>query len=167
MASLEQGELDFALVTNVEQVPGYRFLPVEMTSLQLAVREGDPLLECAESREGYSYPVIPRERMEGLKMVSLPATTNSGNLIRELFKKYSINPRIVLEVSDVRSMMDAVECGLGAAMFLSVPAGKRAIRYLCIEGIEPVEQMASLAFKADKNLSEAMRYLIRLITGGS
>lgn len=164
MASLERGELDLAIVTNIERVPGYQYLPVERTCLSLAVPEHSPLLEEAREREGYPYPVIERERLNGQRFIMLRATTNSGNLVREWLRRYGVTPKIVLEVSDVRSMIDAVESNLGVAMFLSVPAGSKRIRYLSVEAADLVEQTTSLVFKSDKSLSEAMKYMIQLIT---
>ncbi len=165
MADLEHDRLDLALLTNVEKNPGYQYLPVERSRLALAVPEDSLLPAKAQKVEGYPYPVIDREELKGLRFVSLPTTTNSGNLMRDWMHRYGVNPDIVLEISDVRSLIDAVECGLGAAMFLSVPVGTRRIRYLSIRDTDAVEQMTALVFKAGKNLSPAMNYLISLITG--
>lgn len=163
MMALQNDNLDLAMVTNVEKLPGYHYVPVGRSWLALAVREDSALV--AESREtdGYPYPVIARERLEGMPFVTLPAITNSGNLAKELCSKYGIHPKRILELSDVRSLMYAVEVGLGAAMLMAVPAGRTKIRYLSIEGVEVPEQMTELVYKSDKNLSAAMKYLIQVI----
>ena len=97
-------------------------------------------------------------------MVTMPATTNSGNLARELFKSRGVEANIVLEVSDIRSLLDAVENGLGAAMCMNVPLGKHKLHYLNLEEVEPIEQVTTLVYRSDKALNEAMRYFIQLLT---
>ena len=164
MMALHNGNLDFALVTNVERIPGYRYLPVEKSWLSLAVRADSPLMVQSREEEGYPFPVISREAVQGLKLVSLPVSTNSGKLAKEFRKKYGIEAEIVLELSDVRSLLDAVAAGLGSAMIMSVPVGAKPVRYLSIEGTEAPEQMTELVFRSDKTLSAAMKCLIGLIT---
>ncbi len=164
MMALHNGDLDFALVTNVERVPGYQYLPVGKSWLALAVRDDSPLLAESRPREGYPFPVIAPELLEGQKFVTLPVSTNSGKLAKELRSRYGIHVNETLELSDVRSLMDAIECGLGMAMFMSIPAGAKRIRYLSIDGAEAPEQMTELVFRSNQTLSEGMRYLISLIT---
>lgn len=167
MMALHNGDLDFALVTNVERMPGYQYLPVEKSWLALAVREDSPLVEQGREEKGYPFPVIPREAVRGLPLVALPLSTNSGKLAKEFRKKYEISMDTVFVVSDVRTLLDAVEAGLGAAMFMAVPAGAKRVRYLSIEGTEVPEQMTDLVFRSDKTLSSAMKYLIHLLTDHS
>lgn len=131
--------------------------------MALAVRGDSPLVEKAVQNEKYPYPVISMEELEKMKMVVLPQFTASGSLTQELFEKHGLHPKIILEVSDVRSLMEAVENGLGVAMFLTVPAGKRDIHYLSVEGIDGLEQVTWLVFREDLTLSPTMRFLIQLI----
>ncbi len=164
MLALEQDNLDLALVANTEQKPGYRYLPVEKSYIVLAVHKASPLVDKAKSLAGYPYPVIGRGELEALPCVSLPPTTSSGNLTQELLRKYDIHMNNILELSDVRSLIDAVEYGLGSAIFLSVPIEDKKITYLSIEGVDTLEQTSVLVLKSDKNLSPAMKYMIELIT---
>lgn len=164
MQRLENHEMDLVMVTNVAQMPGYSYLKVEHSFMALAVRGDSPLLEKAVQNEKYPYPMIAMEALENLKMVVLPQLTASGKLTQELFEKHGLHPKIILEVSDVRSLMEAVEIGLGAAMFLTVPVGKRDIHYLSVEGMDGLEQVTWLVFREDLTLSPAMRFLIQLIT---
>ncbi len=163
MMALQNDQLDLALVTNVERLPGFRYISSEKSWMALAVPEDSPLI--AESREvdGYPFPVIEKQRLKGIPFVSLPTYTNSGNMVKELWKRYGIEPKVMLEVSDVRSLVDAVEDGLGAAMFMSVPTGGKKVCYLSVEGMEQLEQMTTLVHRSDKNLSRPMKYLISLL----
>lgn len=167
MMGLQNNEQDMVLVTNVERLPGYTYLPMGKSQLVVAVPEGSPLLEKAYEDETCSYPVIEPEYLNGIDMVTLPVSTNSGALTKELCERYGLNPKMVLQVSDVRSLMDAVECGLGAAMFMSVPVGKKKIRYLSLKKVEIMEQTVMMVFRSDKNLSAAMKYLMLLILQSS
>ena len=167
MMGLQNNEQDLVLVTNVERLPGYTYLPMGKSQLVVAVPEGSPLLEKAYEDENCSYPVIEPEYLNGIDMVTLPVSTNSGVLTKELCERYGLNPKMVLQVSDVRSLMDAVECGLGAAMFMSVPVGKKKIRYLSLKKVELMEQTVMMVFRSDKNLSAAMKYLMLLILQSS
>lgn len=160
---LQHKELDMAIVTNVEQRMGFTYLPVEKSYLALAVPEDDPLAAKAEPVEGYPFPVIDRASVRGKQFIMLHADTNSGHLIRELFRRYDIHPNTVLEVNDVRSAMDMVASGMGASMFMSVAPGHQNIRYLSLKDVEPISQMVYLAFSNDLALTEPMKYLISLL----
>lgn len=160
---LRRRELDMAIVTNVEQRMGYTYLPVEKSYLALAVREDDHLVELAEPAEGYPFPVIDRAHLRGRRFIMLQANTNSGHLTRELFRRYDIRPNIILELNDVRSVIDSVANGVGASMFMSVAAGNKKIHYLSVKDVEPISQMVYLAYRTDLALTEPMEYLISLL----
>ena len=108
--------------------------------------------------------MIPREKLEGISFVTLPVSTNPGKLAKEICGRHGIEMKTVLEVSDVRTLLDAVEMGYGSAVIMSVPASTKNIQYLSIEGAEVIEQMTELVYRADMTLSQPMKYLIRLIT---
>ena len=160
---LRRRELDMAIVTNVEQRMGYTYLPVEKSYLALAVREDDHLVELAEPAEGYPFPVIDRAHLRGRRFIMLQANTNSGHLTRELFRRYDIRPNIILELNDVRSVIDSVANGVGASMFMSVAAGNKKIHYLSVKDVEPISQMVYLAYRSDLALTEPMEYLVSLL----
>lgn len=163
MMELHNGALDLAVVTNVEKIPGFIQILVEKSHLVLAVPENSPLLARAVKTEGGLYPMIDPGKLNGIDMVTLPISTNSGSMVKELCERYGIQPRIVLQLSDVRSLMDAVESGLGAALFMSVPSGSKRLRYLTIRGIEEIEQDTVIVLREDKNPTAAMQYLMELI----
>lgn len=164
MLELQNGRLDFVMVTNVEQMPGYTYLPVETSRLVLVVPEHSELIKEAKEKEKFVFPVISVEKLADMPMVSMPLTTNSGNLARELFKSRQIEPNVILEVSDIRSLLDAVENDIGIAICMDVPLGTRKLRYLLLEEADPIEQVTNLVYRSDKALNEAMKYFIQLIT---
>lgn len=164
--ALQNDQLDLALVTNVERIPGYQYIPVERSQMVLAVLKDSLLAAEAQAQTGYPYPVIEKTKLNGISFVSLSPHTNSGNIVKELWKRYEIKPNVRLEVSDVRSLVDAVESGLGAAMFMSIPEASEKIQYLSVAEIEPLEQATMLVYRLDKNRSKQMEYLIGLLTKG-
>ena len=153
MMELQNGTLDMAIVTNVEKIPGYTYLPIEVSRLVLVIAQDSDILK--EARV---------QRREGVSVVTMPVTTNSGNLARELFKSWGVETNIVLEVSDIRSLLDAVENEIGVAVCMNVPLGKHKLQYLNLEEVEPIEQVTTLVYRSDKALNEAMRYFIQLLT---
>ena len=162
-AALKQNELDVALITNVEHLPEYTYIPVEQSYMALAVPADSPLLTLAEPEEGYPFPVIGGEYLTDLPFISLRSATNSGYLTRELLQKHDIRPNNILELSDVRSVLDTVEQGLGIAMFMSVPTGTARVRYLSVRDMDVISQTVHLVHRTDMSLSEPMRGLMSLI----
>ena len=162
-AALKQNELDVALITNVEHLPEYTYIPVEQSYMALAVPADSPLLTLAEPEEGYPFPVIGGEYLTDLPFISLRSATNSGYLTRELLQKHDIRPNNILELSDVRSVLDTVEQGLGIAMFMSVPTGTARVRYLSVRDMDVISQTVHLVHRTDMSLSEPMRCLMSLI----
>ena len=164
METLQKDDLDFAMVTNVEQLPGYTYLPVDKSYLALAVPEDSPLIGQSRELSGYPFPVIEKDALAGLPFVALTPTTNSGHIFRELCRKYDVQPHVVLEVNNVQNLIDAVETGYGAAMFMSIPLGGRKVRYLSVKEVEVTLQTTNLVYRTDKALTPAMKYLIGLLT---
>lgn len=165
MMALQNGDMDMVLVTNVEKIPGYRYIPVEKSYMVLAVREDSDLLKKSHEADGYPFPVISPALLNGMRLITMPASTNSGNLTKEIISKYQLDMKVCMEVSDVRSLIDAVAGNLGIAMMMSVPMAGRNICYLSLEGMELPEQTVELVYRSDKTLSPGMKYLIELLTG--
>ena len=161
--ALKQNELDIALITNVEHLPEYTYIPAEQAFLALAVPATSPLLDLAVPEEGYPFPVIDKECLSSTPFISLRLATNSGRLTKELLQKHDIHPRVLLELSDVRSVLDTVEQGLGVAMFMSVPTGTDRVRYLSVRDLDSISQTVYLVHRTDMALTEPMRSLISLI----
>ena len=165
MEALRHNDLDMALVSNAEQLPGYEYLPVAQSWMAVVVHQDSPLLAKSRTLESYPFPVIRKELLNNIPFVALTTVTNSGHIAHELRRKYDIRPNVVMEVNNVRSSIDAVECGYGSTMFMSIPLGNRQICYLSIEDVEVTAQTTMLVHRSDKKLTTAMRYLIDLIAG--
>lgn len=164
MMELQNGSLDLVIVTNVEQVPGYTYLPVETTQMVVVTEKHSQLAKKAVVKGTSMFPVIQSHDLEQSSLVSMPLTTNSGSLAKELLSSRCITANTVLEVSDIRSLFDAVECGIGSALCMSVPLGKRSLQYLILEDVDPIEQVTNIVYRSDKTMNAAMKYFIHLIT---
>lgn len=164
MMALQNGDMDMVLVTNVERIPGYRYISIEKSYMALAVRKDSPLLRESHTEDGCPFPVIDPALLEGLRLLTMPVSTNSGNLTKEIMSNYKLNMKVSMEVSDIRSLMDAVSGNLGVAMMMSVPVIHKDICYLSLKGIELPEQTVELVYKSDKALSPGMKYLVELLT---
>lgn len=164
MMDLQNGYLDMAIVTNVEKIPGYTYLPVGISSMVVVVTPDSPLLSQAVFRDDLSCPAVSIKALEHTPIICMPSTTNSGNLVKELFRSKEMDANIILEVSDIRSLLDAVESGLGAALCMNVPLGRHHLRYLMLDDVEPIRQVTTLAYRSDKAMTAAMQHLIQLIT---
>lgn len=164
MMALQNGDMDMVLVTNVEKIPGYHYIPAEKSYMALAVRTDSPLVEKSRKIKGYPFPVISPELIKGMRIITMPASTNSGNITKEIISKYELDMKVCMEVSDARTLLDAVMSNLGIAFIMSVPIINKNIRYLSLETIELPEQTVELVYKSDKALSPAMKYLVELLT---
>lgn len=163
MADLEEDKLDMALVTNAEERPAYRYIPLGTSHLVLAVSQDSPLVELAREKAGYPYPVLSVRDVANQSFAVMDSLTRSGGLARQVFKLFPTPPRIKLEITDARGLLTAVEAGLGPAIFLSVPPGEVKVRYLCLEEVGIIEETVSLVMKQDKTISPALQYLIDLL----
>jgi len=162
--ALQNGELDMAVLTNTEKLPGYQYTSVGQSWMAVVTRDDSPLAAQSRLEEGYPYPVIPVHLLNGQNFITLQSHTNSGNLVREIWKKYNIQANTVLEVSDIRSLVDAVEEGFGIAMMMSVPTNHSHICYMSLEGVEIPSQTVELVYRSDIVLTKPMKELIQIIT---
>lgn len=166
MEGLQKGDIDLALLTNIPPLPGYTYIPMSKSYLAILVPENSPLLNESQPKDGYKYPTIPFNSIKDLPYVFTIPTTNSGNMAREFFRIRKHTPRVVLEVGDIRSLFDAVENGLGIAICMTTPLGKRKLRYLSPEDTEPIQQTTMISYRTDKSLTAPMKHLITLLLKG-
>ena len=167
MDELKADQLDMAMVISMEEEPGYRYIPLDISVPVLAVRRDSPLIELAEARDGYPYPVISLREIQDQRFLVMDPGTRSGDVMTQIFKLFPEPPRIRLTVSDARGLLTAVEADLGPAIFLSVPPGHADIQYLCLEGIDNIEASVDLVLKQDKTVSHALQHLIDLLRADS
>lgn len=162
LANLERGETDLALVISAEHLAGLNYLPVGQSHLVAAVPDASPLLNLSKKDDRSIYPIISLRDVCNFQLVLTIPNTRSGNLVRNYLEQFNISAHIKLVVSDTRTLLDAVESNLGTGLILSVPLGRRKLRYLSIEETLDIKDTVSVAWKTDKNLSKAMRDMIKL-----
>ncbi|MGN8816947.1 LysR family transcriptional regulator [Oribacterium sp. HCP28S3_H8] len=161
--ALQNRNLDLAVIMNVEQHVGYTYQPIGTSYLSIASASTNPLVSTAIKEDGYPYPVVDTSSLNQQKFIMVHENTNSGRLIRELFRRYDIHPNIIMNVDDVRSIIDAVRYGIGISAFMSVPLDTREISYLSFRNIKPIKQIVYLVYRSDLALSEPLKTLISMI----
>ena len=164
MKHLEEHKIDLALVVGMEVKQGYEFRDVDKSSLVLAVPDNSDLIKKASKIDGYLYPVISKEQWKDSLLISMSPETNSGNMLREYLKRNDINAKIVLEVTNTRSVFEAIEQGLGVAILYSVPKVWNNITYLSLLESEMLETKVSVVTKSDKHINKYISYMIELLS---
>ena len=160
LRQVEQGALDLALVVSAENLAGLTYLPVTPSYLTAVVPENSPLIDRAAESPEAPYPAIPIAALAEVPLVITPPATRSGMLARQILEQYGIAARIKLEVGDTRTLLDAVEGGLGTGILLSVPLGNRRLRCLSLAETVGIRETVSIVWKSDKVIPPAMQDMI-------
>ena len=160
---LEQGAIDLSLVVSAECLAGLSYQPVSPSHLVAVVQENSPLLEKASHSGSAPYPSVPLSALAGIPLVLTTPATRSGALARQVLEQFSVPAHIRLEVADTRTMLDAVEGGLGTGILLSVPLGKRKLCYLSIAETDNIQETVSIVWRSDKSLSRPVRDIMELL----
>lgn len=160
---VENNELDLAIVTSRDYRPGLVYLHAGDSPWILAVPQTSRLIEAARKEDGMKYPII--ELAEWIKepFILPSAVTYSGKLVREFFKKSHAVPNVCLKITDVKSVMKAVESGIGNSIFWGVPREGMEIEYLFMKEFELPPQSLYVAYRSDLCISSPMHYMIQLI----
>ena len=91
MMQLENETLDMAVVTNMEDKPGYEYVLLENQTFSLAVPEDSELLAQAVPMEGYAHPVISIRGLKGQRFVMLSSVSRNGTFAAEILRKYMVH----------------------------------------------------------------------------
>ncbi|SEA61501.1 DNA-binding transcriptional regulator, LysR family [Oribacterium sp. KHPX15] len=160
---LENGLLDLALVTNLDPAPGFKYIPVKSCYLSLLVPTDSSLINKAENIEGYPFPVVSLSDCAEETFVSTDTTTHSGSFSDKLLNQYLPEAYISMEVSDIRSLFNAVRVGFGIAITLSYDFVGKDLCYLSIKEAQPIEENIQLVYRSDLAMSKSMKDLIDII----
>ncbi|WP_036608389.1 LysR family transcriptional regulator [Oribacterium sp. P6A1] len=160
---LDNGLLDLALVTNLDPAPGYKYIPVKQCYLSLLVPADSHLTESASTIEGYPYPVVSLSDCAAETFVSTDPTTHSGSFSDKLLKQFLPDAYVSMEVSDIRSLFNAVRAGFGIAITLSYDFVGKDLKYLSIREAKPIEENIQLVYRSDMAMSKSMKDLIDII----
>ena len=165
MMALENNQLDLAILSNVEELPGYTYIPYDTMYLSALVPENSPLIKKAVREKGYPFPVISFADLRGQRFIMSNSDTRSGSQSMAILKKNLPNAFVALEVTDTRSLIYSVTEGFGIALCLASPRGSRGIEQLSIREGGDIVQNVSIVYRQDKAISQAMQILIDLLQG--
>ncbi len=160
---VENNKMDLAIVTSKDYHPNLIYHQIGKVPLVLAVPRDSQLLDIARKEDGLKYPAVELSDWIEEPFIQLSTMTNSGRIVREFFKKECVKPNICLEINDVRSVMKAVESGIGNSIFWAVSRKGREVEYLSMKDLNPPVQQLYVVYRPDFYLSPAISQLIRLI----
>lgn len=160
---VEDNKMDLAIVTSKDYHPNLIYHQVGKVPLVLAVPRDSHLLDIARQEDGLKYPAVELADWIEEPFVQLSTLTNSGQIVREFFKKEHVKPNVCLEINDVRSGMKAVESGIGNSIFWAVSKKGREVEYLSMKELNPPVQQMYVVYRSDFYISPAVSQLIRLI----
>lgn len=160
MMQLENQMLDLALVSNTEKRPAFHYIPVETSYMSVLVPQNSPLIKKSQEMDFYPFPVISLEQLKDQTFVLTNPQTHSGFHASEFLKRYLPEAKVSMEMSDTRSIMDAVERGFGISLMLSSPLGSRNLCYLSLRETKQIQSDINLVYRSDLSLSDSMQALI-------
>ncbi len=152
--SLEQGELDLAVLTLPVRHPALETSPLLEEELVVAAPPDHPLA---------SRPTVAIEDLREVPMIMLREGYNLRGITLAACRRAGFDPRIALDGAEMDSVLRFVAAGLGAAVVPSMvipPNGQlRAIR------LDPptLTRTLALAHRRDRSLSRAAAELAALV----
>lgn len=162
--SMQNNELDFALVNYVEDPASFRVIPTGEDELVLVAPQHSPLDDLAITCSGHRFPVVPVEHWKQLEFVLPPSTSYSHRLVQRYWDELRIQPRVVMEAYNLRVVLDAVRSGVGVSTFISVPLPpSNGIRYFSLDGTDLPKQKSCILCHRDVYYTEAQQALMQLI----
>ena len=164
MKMMQNNELDMALANCDQDFPALSADPIGEDEMVLVVSANSPLVDKARRKEGFRFPVIGVEHWREEPFVLSASISHSYSLAMNYFRELGITPNVVMEMQDLRAVMDAVEMGVGVSMFVSVPyRSGRALRYLSLGRRDAPKQTVSVITRQGTYYNEAQRRLMALL----
>ena len=120
---MDKGELDIAVVATTWRAHS-KFVCETLRSQRfvLAVRDGHPLLEKTEVRQGSLYPHLDLRALQDVPLILRHANQQTRSYTAELLQNVDIKPRVALETQSRENALRAVEYGIGVTFTLDDPA---------------------------------------------
>lgn len=161
---MQNNELDMALANYDQDFPTLAANPIGEDEMVLVVPASSPLVQKAQRQPGFRFPVIGVEHWKEQEFILPSSISHSYHLAMDYFRELGITPHVVMEMQDLRSVMDAVEVGIGISMFVSVPyRSGRALRYLSLGRKDAPKQEVSVITRQGAYYNEAQRRLMALL----
>ncbi|MEA5012213.1 MAG: LysR family transcriptional regulator [Angelakisella sp.] len=156
--------LDFIIANFTNPHPLLNHILLGEDELVLVVSKNDPIIEKADFQEGLKYPVIDPKYIENFPLILTHNTSRSYKMALEYFVQVGLDPFVVAELQDVRSVMDIVSTGVGRGIFISVPISKKDnLAYLSLGKSNLPKQKTAIITRKGFYLERAKLDMIALI----
>lgn len=164
LRGMQNNELDFAVLNYTDNLSAFRSFPIGEDELVLVAPSNSPLRELAQIQEGFRFPVLPTEHWKEQPFVLPLSTSYSYHLVTHYWNQLGIQPRVVMETQDLRTVMGAVQSGVGISMFISVPLHPGSgICYFSVEHTDLPKQKSCILCHRDVYYTQAQQALMQLI----
>lgn len=159
---LQEGKTDLSFATAGQSESGgeLHFLPLHREEIVLALPSFHRLAFFA-SRDVTQAPRLALEEFRDTPFVMMSPSSTVGQVSRHLFAQSGFEPVSVFESSNVIMVTDMIRAGSGAGLipaYYALPSDKMV--YFRLK--QPGYLTFSVVWRADRQLSEAERYLIYL-----
>lgn len=154
LPQLEQGKLDVGIITIPNASTCLEIVPITVSQFLVC-------MACGHSLSHFSQ--IPFKELAQEPFILLEANTFSRHIIIQECKKYQFDPQIVFSSSQIETVFDLVEQGLGISFFLDAIAQKHPT-ILTRPLTDPLYLHISLAWNKNRYLSNATKAFIEFVT---
>lgn len=161
---IQNNELDIVLSNCDQEFDALQAQPLAEDEMVLVVPTHSPLIAKAQAVEGFRFPVIQAKDWCREDFVLPSAISHSYRLAMDYFRELNITPRVVMELQDLRAVMDAVEAGVGISMFVSFPyRSGRTLRYLSLGRKDAPRQQVFVITRQGAYYNKAQQRLMELL----
>ena len=161
---IQNNELDIVLANCDQELTALEVQPLAEDEMVLVVPAHSPLITKARPMEGFRFPVIQAKDWCGEDFVLPSSISHSYRLVMDYFRELNVAPRVVMEMQDLRAVMDAVEAGVGISMFVSFPyRSGRTLRYLSLGRKDAPRQQVFVITRQGAYYNKAQQRLMELL----
>jgi len=159
MANVENGTIDIGITYLAEENPNLVTSVLYYDTFELVVSPSHPLADL-------KYTTV--DKLKDVPFVMLTPDTLIRRFVDRMFRKYNIEPRIVMELSSSEEVKRMAEINMGAAIVsrLSVQEELKrgTLRLIKVSELEKTHPVG-VVYKAGRYLSSAMRQFLSDLKG--
>ena len=152
---VEAGSLDLCLAYAAERRTGLDYEKITDSCTVLAVPSGSPLLQSAQKKEGFPYPVLDSNAWMEQPYIKIAQHTRSGQRADRYFQQIGTQPKVRLYVDSTRSALMAMEQGLGVCLLTAIPHTDRIVHYLILPSLAQEPQTVYLVTRRNEHVDKA------------
>jgi DNA-binding transcriptional LysR family regulator len=159
MASVENGMIDIGITYLFEKNPALETSLLYYDTFELAVSPEHPLA-------AKDHTTI--ESLRGIPMIMLSPETAGRRFVDQVFRKYKIEPEIVMELSSSEEVKRMVELNLGAAIISKMSIMKElregTLKMIKVNELE-ISHPVGVIYKSGRYLNSALQQFLNDLKG--